>query len=62
MVKNANRKRLKYLELLEQLKEKYKQVKFVNLSSSALGLFDKTWFDFIDIMKDLDMDNAKTNF
>ena len=35
--KNANRKRLKYLELAKQLREKYKQLRFVNLSFSAFG-------------------------
>ena len=62
MVKNANRKRLKHLELLKQLKEKYKQVKFVNLSLGAFGLCDKSPSDFTDMMKNLHMDTAQTSF
>ena len=47
IVKNDNPKRLGSLELVKQLMEKYKQVKFVNLSISALGLFDKTSSDLL---------------
>ena len=53
MVVNANQKRRKYLELVKHLKEKNKQVKFVNLPISALGLFDQTSPDFTDMMKGL---------
>ena len=49
MVVNVNQKRRKYLELAKHLKEKNKQVKFVNLPISALGLFDQTSPDFTDI-------------
>ena len=47
---------------MKQLKEKYKQVNLVKLSLSALGLFDKTSSDFTGMIKDLDMDNAQTDF
>ena len=52
----------KYLELGKQLREKYKQVKFVNLSISALGFFGKTSSDFTNMMNDLHMDTAQTSF
>ena len=57
-----NRKRLRYLELVKQLKEKYKQVRFLNSSGSAFGLFDTSSSDFIDLMKGLQMDSAQTSF
>ena len=62
LAKNSNRKRLKYLELVNQLTENYNQVKFVNLSISSLGLFDKSSCAFIDMMKDLDMSTDQTSF
>ena len=62
MAKNANRKQLKYLELLKQLKEKYKQVKFVTLSISAIGFFDKTSSGFNDMMKDLQIYTTQMSF
>ena len=62
MVKNANPKQLKYLELVKQLRGKYKQVMFVNLSISAIGLFEKTSFDFTNMKKDQHIDNAQMSF
>ena len=62
MVKNANPKQLRYLELVKQLRGKYKQVMFVNLSISALGLFEKTSFDFTNMKKDQHIDNVQTSF
>jgi len=62
LAKNANRKKLKYLELVNQLKDNYRLVKFVNLSMSSLGLFDKSSSDFIDMMKDLEITTDQTSF
>ena len=58
----TNRKRLKYLEFVKQMMEKYKQVRFVNLSISALSFCDATSSDFIDMMKDQQIDIAQTSF
>ena len=60
--KNANRKKLKYLEVLNQLKDNYRLVKFFNLSMSSLGLFDKSSSEFIDMMKDLELTTDQTSF
>ena len=62
LAKNANRKKLKYLELVNQLIDNYKQVKFVNFSMSSLGLFDKSSSCFIDMIKDFEMTTEQTNF
>ena len=60
--KNANRKKLKYLELVNQLIDNYKQFKLVNLTMSSLGLFDKSSSCFIDMMKDLEITTDQTSF
>ena len=58
---NANLKRLKYLELVNQLIDNYKQVKFVNLSKGSLGLFEMS-SDFSDMMKDLEISTDQMSF
>ena len=62
LAKNTNRKQLKYLELVNPLIANYKQVKFLNLSISSFGLFDKTSSTFIDMMKDFGMATDQTSF
>ena len=59
---NAERKKQKYRELEQQLKNKYDKVNFVNLSISALGIYDKSTTDFIDMMKTLKFDKRSTNY
>ena len=43
---NAERKAQKYRDLVLQQSNKYANVKFINLSMSALGIFDKSTSDF----------------
>ena len=58
---NAERKKQKYRELVQQLKNDYEKVNFVNLSISALGIYDKSTTEFIDMMKMLKFDKRTTN-
>ena len=53
---NANRKYQKYLELNEELKSNYNEVKFVNLSLSALGVFSKSSKSFDEMLRSLKFD------
>ena len=39
---NTERKKQKYKELVQQLKNEYDKVNFVDLSISALGIYDKS--------------------
>ena len=59
---NAERKKQKYWELTQQLKNDYDKINFVNLSISALGIYDKSTTDFIDMMKTLKFDKRSTNY
>ena len=59
---NAERKKQKYRELVQQLKNDYEKVNFVNLSISALGIYDKSTTEFIDMMKILKFDKRTTNY
>ena len=58
----AERKKQKYRELTQQLKNDYDKVNFVNLSISALGIYDKSTTDFIDMMKTLKFDKRSRNY
>ena len=46
---NAERKRAKYQSLMETLKSKYTDVKFVNLSISSRGIFGLSCSSFIEM-------------
>ena len=59
---NAERRKQKYRELVQQLKNDYEKVNFVNLSKSALGIHGKSTTKFIDIMKILKFDKRATNY
>ena len=58
---NADSKKQKYGELVQQLKNDYEKINFVNLSISALGIYDKSKTEFIDMMKMLKFDKRTTN-
>ena len=59
---NAERKAQKYRDLVLQQSHKYANVKFINLSMSALGIFDKSTSDFLDMLTDLHFDTATKNY
>ena len=57
---NINRKRLKYEKLIMDQKKKFNYVKFINLSISALGVYDNESAAFLKILEDMHLDRAHT--
>ena len=57
---NINRKRLKYEKLIMDQRKKFKFLKFINLSISALGVFDKESATFIEMLEDMHVDKTLT--
>jgi hypothetical protein len=47
---NVERKKAKYKDLIEDQSGHFSSVKFVNLSMSSLGVFDKECFTFLEIL------------
>ena len=59
---NINRKRLKYEKLIMDQKKKFNTVKFINLSISALGVFDKESTAFLKMLEDMHLDKAHIKY
>ena len=59
---NINRKYSKYKELIGELKRKFNCVKFINLSVSALGVFDNESAAFIDMLEGLDVNKNHVSY
>ena len=55
---NIQRKYSKYKEMIIEQKKKFRPVKFINLSISALGVFEKESSDFIQMLEHLNSDKA----
>ena len=53
---NINRKHEKCKELIRELNSHFTTVKFINLSISATGVFEKESSTFLKMLKDLDID------
>ena len=53
---NSERKLNKYLPLVASLSSSYDEVKFINVSMSALGVFDKSCESLTKMLKDLDIE------
>ena len=53
---NANRKRQKYLDLINEQEADYDKVKFVNLSLSTLGVFGRSSENFDGMLSSLKCD------
>jgi hypothetical protein len=53
---NANRKRQKYLDLINEQKADYDKVKFVNLCLSTLGVFSRSSENFDGMLSSLKCD------
>ena len=51
---NSIRKSAKYLSLLKALRATYREVKFVNVSMSALGALDKSCDSLLAMLNNLD--------
>ena len=54
---NSDRKAAKYCPLFNSLRSKYTNIKFVNLSMSALGIFGSSSDSLLQMLQDLHFDN-----
>ena len=59
---NANRKRQKYLDLIEEQKTNYGKVKFINLSLSTLGVFSRSAENFDEMLRSLKLDDQYSKY
>ena len=59
---NINRKHLKYEKLIIDKKKKFNSVKFINLSISALGVFDKKSAAFLKMLEDMHLHKTHTKY
>ena len=50
---NVERKKAKYEDLIEEMKDNFVSVKFVNLSISCLGVFDRECRTFLEMLDTL---------
>ena len=48
---NSERKKNNYSQLLEDLKSRYKKVKFINLSMGAIGIYGDSCFNLKSVLK-----------
>ena len=62
LTNNVIRKKSKYKDLVRKQKENFGTVKFINLSISALGIFDKECHNFLEMLNDLDLDKKCQNY
>ena len=62
LANNAKRKKEKYKDLIIKLDENFVSVKFVNLSISSLGVFDKECDTFIEMMNDLGLNDQHQQY
>ena len=60
--KNVVRKREKYQDLVKEQSKHFDSVKFINLSISSLGVFDKECSSFIDMLNTLGMDKKHQQY
>ena len=59
---NSHRKQLKYKTLIREQQKNFNEVRFINLSVSALGVFDHLTKSFIDMLQDLNFKGATKNY
>ena len=59
---NINRKHTKYKELIEEQKKIFPSVIFVNLSISALGVFDEESAAFINMLESINLDKSHVKY
>ena len=62
MRKNSHRKHTKYHDLIRQHEHFFSEVKYINLSVSALGVFDQLSQSFLDMLKDLNYIPSTRNY
>ena len=59
---NIKRKQEKYKEVIKEQKKHFKSVEFINLSISALGVFDKESSAFLKMLNRLDVGETQTKY
>ena len=59
---NSKRKQAKYMDVIKEQKKHFKSVKLINLSISALGVFDKESSTFLKMLNELDVSEAQTKY
>ena len=62
LTNNANRKKAKYKNLIRELDQNFTSVKFINLSVSSLGVFDKECHTFVKMLNELGLDNQHQQY
>ncbi len=59
---NIKRKQEKYTDVIKEQKKHFKSVEFINLSISALGVFDKESSAFLKMLNRLDVSETQTRY
>ena len=59
---NSQRKQLKYKTLFREQQKNFIEVRFINLSMSALSVFDHLAKSFVVMLQDLNFDEATKNY
>ena len=59
---NVERKKTKYKNLMKELNEHFPSVKFINLSISSLGVFDKECYTFLDMIQTIGLDKSHQQY
>ena len=59
---NINHKQSKYDKLIKDQKKKFKTVKFINLSISALGVFEQESVAFLKMLEDMHLDKIHVKY
>lgn len=59
---NINRKHSKYEKLIMEQKKKFPTVKFINLSISALGVFDRESAAFLKMLEDIHLEKIHIKY
>ena len=62
LTNNVNRKKAKYKNLIRELDQNFTSVKFINLSVSSLGVFDKECHTFVKMLNELGLDNQHQQY
>ena len=60
--KNSRRKHTKYNDIIRQHEQLFSEVKYINLSVSALGVFDQLSQSFLEMLKDLNYNPSTRNY
>ena len=60
--RNAERKEIKYRPLLEQFENKYRKTKFIDLSTSSLGMFGQASESYFDMCKELGIEQSHLKY